>query len=154
MTDHSGKPGQAEQAEQAERTGQPEQTGPERQLALVAHADVSDESAGSRRLVQGCYDCARCTGRPELARSLGRSTHEVQRLGERCEACGHRLHRHLHGPVRSIGLIPNPDVISVEEPPAESALGRLRARLAVDPPTSGPSAETSGESPAEEDPAQ
>ena len=129
------------------------QHAPERQLALVAGPDVSDDSAESKRPAEGCYDCARCTGRTELARPLGRSTNEVQRLGERCESCGHRLHRHLHGPVRSIGLIPNPDLISVEEPPAESPLGRLRAQLALEQLKTGRPAGASPHSPAGVDPA-
>ena len=77
--------------------------------------------------MSGCYDCATCVGRGELARSLGRSTDEVQRLGQPCASCGHRLHRHFHGLVRGAGLVPDPERIAVEAPPRESPLGQLLA---------------------------
>lgn len=97
-------------------------SGPE--LTLVSKTGVADDAADPHQPVQGCYDCSTCSGRAEFARSLGRSTEEVQRLGQSCDSCGHRLHRHFHGLVRGAGLVPDPDVIAVEAPPRESPLGQ------------------------------
>lgn len=78
-----------------------------------------------------CEDCATCARRPELARSLGRTTGEVAALARPCRACGHRLHRHLHGLARasprasSLGEVE----FAVGPPPRESPLGRLLVEL-------------------------
>lgn len=53
-------------------------------------------------MTETCQDCSRCTGQPSLARGLGRSESEVQRLAERCPSCRHRLNRYAHGPARSV----------------------------------------------------
>lgn len=93
-------------------------------LTLVSKTGVTGEAAEAPRAVRGCYDCSTCSGRAEFARSLGRSPEEVQRLGQSCGSCGHRLHRHFHGLARGAGLVPDPDVIAVEAPPRESPLGQ------------------------------
>ena len=77
-----------------------------------------------------CHDCATCTTRPELARSLGRSPEEVRQLSARCGACGHRLHRHLHGPTRrSLGLRSAGVTLEIDPPPRDSPLGQLLVEL-------------------------
>jgi hypothetical protein len=80
--------------------------------------------------MSGCHDCATCTDRPELARRLGRSQEEVRRLSARCAGCGHRLHRHLHGLVRSIpGVAIDVESLAVDRPPRDSPLGQLLVEL-------------------------
>jgi hypothetical protein len=80
--------------------------------------------------VTACHDCATCTARPELARSLGRSPEEVRRLSARCDACGHRLRRHLHGPTRSSLALTSAEVtLETDSPPRDSPLGQLLVEL-------------------------
>jgi hypothetical protein len=77
--------------------------------------------------VKTCDDCATCARRPELARGLGRTTGEVAVLAQPCQTCGHRLHRHLHGLVRTSQVTSAVADVrhAVEPPPRESPLGRL-----------------------------
>ena len=78
-----------------------------------------------------CEDCATCARRPELAPGLGRTTGQVAALAQPCRACGHRLHRHLHGWARASPLASSLSEVefAVGPPPRESPLGRLLVEL-------------------------
>lgn len=72
----------------------------------------------------GCYDCARCTGRLELSRGIGRDSEERRRLARTCHECGHVLHLHFHATLRALGWRPTPETLPAERPPRESPLGQ------------------------------
>jgi len=76
-----------------------------------------------------CHDCAVCTQRLELYRGVGRDAAERRRLAGLCASCGHTLHRHFHGLLRSAGMPVDPEVFPAGPPPRDSPLGQLLVEM-------------------------
>jgi hypothetical protein len=86
----------------------------------------------------------------ELDLGRGRTARKATALVQPCSGCGHKLHRHLHAPLRRGGWDVREEVFPSDAPPRESPLGQLLVELGLydsywweirrDPPGSGENA--------------